>query len=332
MVVTLLAVTPAVRAQPTVSEEAVAETLFREATVLIQEGDYAEACPKLEASHRADPAGGTALLLAICYEQTGRTASAWLRFNEARAMARADRRQDREARANEHLVALEPRLSFVTVVVAESERALPGYAVEVDGAPLPLVGTTSSFPVDPGEHVVRVSASGKHEWSGSVAVTGEGERSTVTVPELVDLPPASQPVTDDGSAVTPAPLSSTEAADRSSRRRPGATQRRLAYAVGFVGLATAGLGAYYGVRALDREEESELLCPEPTCTSEDGVNLSEEAFANADRANVLIGGGAALIVTAAVLHLTAPRPRPRSAPVALTVAPRGLGLGLRGAF
>ncbi len=331
MMVTLLAVTPVVRAQPTVSEEAVAETLFREATALIQDGDYSEACPKLEASHRADPAGGTVLLLAICYEQTGRTASAWLRFNEARAMARADRRQDREARANDHLVALEPRLSFVTVVIAESERALPGYAVEVDGAPLPLVSTTASFPVDPGKHVVQAKATGKRDWSGSIAVTGEGERATITVPDLLELPPEAPPATEASTAIEPFTPPATAAADRPSRRPPGATQRRLAYAVGMVGVAVTGVGAYYGVMALDRRGESEKLCPDPTCTNEEGASLSDEAFVNADRANVLIGGGAALIVTATVLYLTAPRPRSQ-APVALTSAPRGLGLGLRAAF
>ncbi len=331
MVVTLLAVTPVVRAQPTVSEEAVAETLFREATALIQDGDYAEACPKLEASHRADPAGGTVLLLAICYEQTGKTASAWLRFNEARAMARADRRQDREARANDHLVALEPRLSFVTVVVAESERALPGYAVEVDGAPLPLVSTTASFPVDPGEHVVQAKATGKRDWSGSIAVTTEGDRATITVPDLLDLPSVAPPTTEASTAVDLLAPPATAAADRPSRRTPGATQRRLAYAVGLVGVAVTGVGAYYGVMALDRKGEAERLCPDPTCTNEEGAGLSDEAFVNADRANVLIGGGAALVVTATVLHLTAPRPRSR-ATVALTSAPRGLGVGLRAAF
>lgn len=328
----LLAVAPAVGAQPTVSGEAVAETLFREATTLIQEGNYAEACPKLEASHRADPAGGTVLLLAICYEQTGRTASAWLRFNEARAMARADRRQDREARANEHLAALEPRLSFVTVVVTGSERDLPGYTVEVDGAPLPLLDTSASFPVDPGEHVVRATAEGKREWSSSVVVTGQGERSTVEIPALMDLPAPAPPDARAGSPSAPASPPEPPIVDRRPRRAPGTTQRRLAYGVGLVGLATTGFGAYFGVVALDRREESEKLCPELTCTDADGAALNAEAFTNADRANVLIGGGVGLIVVATVLHVTAPRRRRHDAPVALTPAPQGVGVGLRSDF
>lgn len=332
LLVALLALAPAVGAQPAVSGEAVAETLFREATTLIQEGKYAEACPKLEASHRADPAGGTVLLLAICYEQTGRTASAWLRFNEARAMARADRRQDREARATEHLAALEPRLSFVTVVVVGSERELPGFAVEVDGAPLPLVDTSASFPLDPGEHVVRATAEGRREWAGSVVVAGEGERLRVEIPPLLELPPPGPPGAGDRAPVAPAPPSGPSIVDRRPERTPGTTQRRLSLGVGLVGLAATGAGAYFGVVALDRREESEKLCPELACTDAHGAALNAEAFTNADRANVLIGGGVGLLVAATVLHVTAPHRRRHDAPVAFTPAPRGIGVGLRGDF
>jgi len=332
LLVALLALAPAVGAQPAVSGEAVAETLFREATTLIQEGKYAEACPKLEASHRADPAGGTVLLLAICYEQTGRTASAWLRFNEARAMARADRRQDREARATEHLAALEPRLSFVTVVVVGSERELPGFAVEVDGAPLPLVDTSASFPLDPGEHVVRATAEGRREWAGSVVVAGEGERLRVEIPPLLELPPPGPPGAGDRAPVAPAPPSGPSTVDRRPERTPGTTQRRLSLGVGLVGLAATGAGAYFGVVALDRREESEKLCPELACTDAQGAALNAEAFTNADRANVLIGGGVGLLVAATVLHVTAPHRRRHDAPVAFTPAPRGIGVGLRGDF
>ena len=55
---------------------AVAEHLFQEARVLVERGDYAAACPKLEASQKLEPAVGTQFNLADCYEHVGRTASA----------------------------------------------------------------------------------------------------------------------------------------------------------------------------------------------------------------------------------------------------------------
>ncbi|MBN2193254.1 MAG: tetratricopeptide repeat protein [Polyangiaceae bacterium] len=136
-------------AQSTVSKEALAETLFREASALIRAGNYDEACPKLEASQQADPTGGTVLLLAICYEAVGKTASAWLRFNEALAVARTDRRQDREDRARERLADLEPRLSFITIEVGAPDLRLPEFQLEVDGVALQGGGWAPIHPARP---------------------------------------------------------------------------------------------------------------------------------------------------------------------------------------
>ena len=75
--------------------EAVAESLFRDGKQLFQSDDFEHACPKLAQSYQIDPAGGTALLLAICYEKQGRLASAWARYNDALVLAKRDAREDR---------------------------------------------------------------------------------------------------------------------------------------------------------------------------------------------------------------------------------------------
>src|SRR3954469_8263227 len=104
-----------VRAEPTSSDKAAAEGLFSDARRLMVAGKFQEACPKLEASQRLDPAVGTVLNLADCYERSGRTASAWMEFLEAASAARQSGSADREAEARGRASALESRLSYLVI-------------------------------------------------------------------------------------------------------------------------------------------------------------------------------------------------------------------------
>src|SRR6186713_2867899 len=98
-------------------DKVAAESLFADGRRLLAQGKFAEACPKFAESQRLDPAIGTLLNLADCYEKVGRTASAWAAFREAAALSHHGGDAKREAVAKERAAALEAQLSTLAIAV-----------------------------------------------------------------------------------------------------------------------------------------------------------------------------------------------------------------------
>src|SRR5579884_2436455 len=110
------------------SSEAAATALFDQGRSLMQQGKYADACPKLAESERLAPSGGTLLNLADCYEHTGQTASAWAAWKDAAARANAAGKADVEKRALARAAALEPNLAKLAISV-DTASDVPGLQV-----------------------------------------------------------------------------------------------------------------------------------------------------------------------------------------------------------
>jgi hypothetical protein len=305
-------------------KETLAEALFQDGKQLMEQGSYADACPKLARSQQLDPAGGTVLLLAMCYEQAGKVASAWLRYNDALGFARRDGRDDRAERAKEHLATLTPRLSRVTVV-------LPRQVVESKGAKLVLDGTelpaesTNSLPVDPGSHHLLLSAAGKQAWSTSFVVEGDGQTVTLTAPELKDLPAEPKAAPEQ-----PPPLARAPALSERTRTSPW---RTAGFVVGSAGVVSLGVGAYFGLSALSRMSDARKHCSTPpSCTDPGAVRSSQDASSAALRSDVFLGAGL-VAVAAGVILTTTSRSHPERG-ATLYLAPRAQGgtLGAAGRF
>jgi tetratricopeptide (TPR) repeat protein len=155
--------------------KAAADALFDEGKRLMSEGEIDAACVKFAASRTFSPRLGVILNLASCYEAAGQTASAWTEFRSALALA-SKTGDARAELASERVALLEKRLPRLLLKVAAGVDA-KGMAITRDGAPVveALLGT--AFPVDPGEHVIVVTAAGKGRTVKVVAVEGK----TVTV-------------------------------------------------------------------------------------------------------------------------------------------------------
>jgi hypothetical protein len=225
-----------------------------------------------------------ALWLGDCYERQGKTASAWAVFREADAFARA-RQDPRERIAEDRATKLDGRLCKLVVVVAA--QAPKGLVVTRDGIAIGEASLGTEVPVDPGTHSVKASASGFVTWSGSVQLNGDAARARVEVPALVPIEP------DQGSSML-------EATD------PGRGRRIAALTTGAVGVVAVGVGTFFGLRAKSAYDDSNAggHCTGNACDAV-GIAHRDDAFGRATVSTVLFGVGAAALVTAAILYLTA---------------------------
>ena len=175
-------------AQRPATDPIAAEKLFAEARKFLEAGKYAEACQKLSDSQKLDPAVGTLLNLAQCYEKLGKTATAWATYHEAAAAARSAGQMEREKKANRSADALEPEVPKLTVTVPDAAVA-KGVEVKRNGNGLPSSLWGVAVPVDPGEYIIEARASGAKPWT--TRVKAEPGRSVAVI-----LPPFDEPASD----------------------------------------------------------------------------------------------------------------------------------------
>jgi hypothetical protein len=289
-------------------------------------GNYGEACPKLEESQRLDPGGGTLLNLALCHEKQGKLASAWAEFNEALAVARRDGRADRITAAQQHIAALEPKLSQLTVNVTSP---IDGEALMLDGEALGRAAWGTPLSLDAGAHELAATAPGRQPWRENVAL-GLGEKKTLAVPVLEPAPTATTEPPADEKKASPAPNEETAPQTHGKNRT-------LAYVIGGAGIAALGVGTYFGIDTLHKKNQSDDECPTDTTCTPRGVELNNQAHTSAWIANISLGVGVIGVGVATYLLLAdhgAPQGPAKSGTLTLDArAVRGGGeLGLRGTW
>lgn len=293
-----------------------AEALFQSGKSLLEQKNYAQACPKLAESYRLDAGTGTLLALALCHEGEGRLASAWGEFADVAARSRREGRPDREELAKQHKAALESRLPMLTVAVASGGEKVDGLTIKRDGVEVGSGSWATAVPVDPGHHHVEASAPGYRPFSATVTLGTDGARQTVVVPVLERLPDAPEGAPGAASGGFWSPL-----------RYAGA-------AVGVVGLAGIGLGAVFGLKAISLNNDSKNDCDASSVCDATGVASRHDAQSAGNVSTIaFVAGGVLLAGGVTMFGLAKPR---SSAGAALRATPlvsdRQLGMGLEGAF
>ncbi|WP_437720006.1 hypothetical protein [Sorangium sp. So ce861] len=282
------------------ADTAAAQALFDAARQLMAQGKHAEACPKLEESHRLDPGIGTQFNLATCYEQVGRTASAWSTFLDVAGAAKAAGQLEREKVARQRATALEPKLIRLTITAPADAPA--DLQVKRDGALVGRAQWGTPVPVDPGKHTVEAWAAGRSPFVKTVELNKAGASETVAVPPLAGAPAraAAPPVS--GHAAPPparaaAPPASGAAlapvAGRAPAPPPQPLTRRRSKGMMVTGIVLTSIGAVAllgGGLALAASSATDPDTGEPTDPFEEEFGYEEDASATEAGVALILGG------------------------------------------
>ena len=272
-------------------------------------GNYAEACPKLEESLRIDPALGTLLNLADCYERAGKLATAWSKYLELAAKARAAGQTERAQIGRRKAAALAPRLANL-VIEAPAANRTPGLEVSRDGAVVGQSEWGAPIPIDSGTHTIDATAAGRSPWSASVDVAGDASTVKVVVPELAPV------VTEPASSQKDSPSSALPTSDRAPGDEHGprglgprglGTQKILAIVSGSIGLAGVGIGTFFGLQSMSKHSTASAACPRAQCPDASGSDLWNDARTSGNISTVAFIVGGAGVAGGLALWLTAPK-------------------------
>jgi hypothetical protein len=333
----VLASARVVRAQASAEEKATAEAVFEEGMRLIKQGNFADACPKFEMSQRVEPAVGTMLYLAECYEKTNRTASSWAMFREAASLAETSGQTERMKTAQARAARLEPRLAWLTIEVAK-EALVPGFSIRRNAAPVSNELTGTPIPVDPGEVTVDASAPGHLPFSTKVKVTAKA-RVVVTIPELPAAPEATPvavpPVAAEAGSAAKAPVSSAPevaAQPANPTVTPASAEHAspIPWVVGGAGVVALGVGSFFGLKAISNASDAREICPKGICNEAQGETAASDAETQAKISNVCFALGAAAVAAGVVLYFALPTKHATQVGMSPMIDQSSLGLAVRG--
>jgi hypothetical protein len=172
------------------TSSAAAELLFRQGRVLFEQERFAEACDHFRRSQELDPGVGTLINLGDCYKHLGKTASAWVAYNKAVALAKSRSDDRRSTIAHDEARELEPMLPRIQIKFAGTT---PGISILLNGEAIDPSTFATPIPVDPGEVTFEASAPGRKKFYTTVEIAA-GVTKTITVPALESTTPEGNPL------------------------------------------------------------------------------------------------------------------------------------------
>ena len=300
-----------------VEETARAEVRFHAGERLFDDKQYEAACAAFDESERLDPQLGTLLNLAFCQEQLGKTATAWHEYSVGAVWAEQRGQHDRQTWALRRATEVGRR---VPIVVLDLPPGVEGYTIELDGGAVAPSTWGTPLSVDPGAHIVRISARGHRARQLALTIPEGPITQSLAIPKLQ--------VRTEASAALPA-----EELTPDEPARTGSGRTILGLAGIGIGVAAVGVGSYFGVRTFSKKSDASSHCVGAQCDAT-GVMLQDDAHRSATASTVLFGVGAAAVGLGVLLVWTAPSAKTAAvrARVQPLLGPGVAGLGLGGSW
>lgn len=309
-----------------------ADKLFQKAKKLHAEKKYAEACPTYEEVDKTDPAIGSKLNVAKCYEDWGKLATAYTWYVQADKMA-TDAKDDRAPKIKAVIEELDTNVPRITLKIPDGADPDVLDTLTLDGQPIPEDWLNEQQRIDPGPHVIEFTVEGqKKKKMAPVERGGESELS-LDIPKGVGKKPR-PPKKKDGEVLPPPPPPPAD---------PGKTRRWLGIGIGGAGVIAVGVASVLTLTARSSYKSAladHCMGMTSACDAE-GYKLTHDARTRANVATVVtligvaaIGGGAFLYFTAPKAPANAEKP-PAEKPVVYvspTVDTNGGGVVVGGTF
>ncbi|MEP7121305.1 MAG: hypothetical protein ABJE95_10365 [Byssovorax sp.] len=283
----------------------VAESLYQDGLMLMDAGSFAQACPKFVESQRLDPASGTQIALAKCYDKAGKTASAWALYKDVAFAFKKAGNAAGEKAATDKSSELEKKLSKLQINAAGDA---PGLVIRRDGEEVGKAVLGTPIAVDPGAHVIEATAPGYQVWQTTVQIGKENDNQAVNIPALTMAP------------------------------KKANTLRTVSYVVGGVGVAGLVVGGIFGGLAASGKSKLKTECPGNACTTTTAADDLASTKGKATISTIGIAVGGAALATGVVLFIVSGKSdsgEAKPAPAAAFVpvfGPQGGGFSFNGSF
>ena len=306
-------VSPALADTPK-EQKARADRLFDDGRKYLQNKEYALACAAFEQSEAADPALGTELNIALCYEQWGHVAAAYHAYQEAERIAQ-ERKDSRIKTAQKKIAELAPKVPAVGFDLPPGADTAAIFLL--DGKEIDRGGFAGEIEVEPGPHAIEARVPGQDPKTTHFDIeVGEHKRVTVDLPQIVvkqTQPPPPKVIA------------------------PPAKERIPGKFWGGIGLVSGGgiaIAAASTVALLARSDYAKQIasCPGDVCETHAAYTATNDDRSRANAMTYVAAGGVVLAGVGVYLLLTDQRDRPTPVTAMPLVTPNTLGVTFGGGW